>query len=193
MKLVVGLGNPGPEYVWSRHNAGWLMVDSYVRKIGLSEPCMKFGGAFWPAVPLEGERVAFLKPFTYMNLSGRSVGEAVKYFDVAPEDALVVFDDAALPFGKLRYRDSGSAGGQKGMISIIAALGTLDIPRLRMGIGDHAPQVDMKDWVLGKFPKGQRDRWPEVEKLAWQSLVKWLHGEAGEGFTAQIPEEPERR
>lgn len=154
---------------------------------------MKFGGAFWPAVPLEGERVAFLKPFTYMNLSGKSVLEAVRYFDVAPEDLLVIFDDVALPFGRLRYRDSGSAGGQKGMVSIIAMMDTADIPRLRVGIGDHAPQMDMKDWVLGKFPPAQRERWPEVEKLAWESLVKWLRGDAGEGFTVQIPEETEKK
>lgn len=189
MKLVVGLGNPGPEYVWSRHNAGWLLLDSYIGKIGMTEPRMKFGGAFWPAVPLEDERVAFLKPFTYMNLSGRSVGEAAKYFDVVPEDILVIFDDASLPFGKIRYRSKGSAGGQKGMISVITTLGTPDIPRLRVGIGSSGPHMDMVDWVLGKFPKNQRDRWPELEDVAWSGLMKWLKGDAGDGFTLQIPEE----
>lgn len=192
MKLVVGLGNPGPEYAWSRHNAGWLLLDYYVRRIGMPEPRMKFSGAFWPAEIVAGERVALLKPFTYMNLSGKSVIEAARYFDIPPEDILVVFDDAALPFGKLRYRSKGSAGGQKGMISIIAALDTLDIPRLRAGIGGSAPQVEMKDWVLGKFPKSQRDRWPELEEIAWGALLKWLGGDAGEGFTLQIPKEEER-
>ena len=89
MKLVVGLGNPGLEYVWSRHNAGWLALDSCIKRTGLAEPRMKYGGAFWPASPLSGERVAFLKPFTYMNLSGRSVLEAVRYFDIAPFDVFV--------------------------------------------------------------------------------------------------------
>jgi PTH1 family peptidyl-tRNA hydrolase len=190
LKLVVGLGNPGPEYAWSRHNAGWLLVDSFISRAGLPEPRMKFGGAFWPASPVAGERVAFLKPFTYMNLSGQSVVEAVRYYDIAPSDVMVVFDDVALSFGKLRYRASGSAGGQKGMISIIAGLDTLDIPRLRAGIDPPAPNVTMSDWVLGKFPKHQRDAWRLVEDLAWAGLGRWLSGAAGEGFTVQIEEAP---
>jgi PTH1 family peptidyl-tRNA hydrolase len=154
---------------------------------------MKFSGAFWPASPIEGEKVAFLKPFTYMNLSGNSVIEAARYYDLAPEDVLAVFDDAALPFGKLRYRRSGSAGGQKGMISIIAALGTLDVPRLRAGVGGPAPRVELRDWVLSKFPKQERDLWPLVEDLAWICLVKWLSGAAGEGFTVQIEDGCEKK
>lgn len=189
MKLVVGLGNPGPEYAWSRHNAGWLALDSFVGRIGLSEPRMKFGGAFWPAQLLEGERVAFLKPFTYMNLSGKSVAEAIRYHDVAPADLLILFDDVAIPFGKLRYRKSGSAGGQKGMVSILGMLGTLEVPRLRVGVGAPAPQIEMKDWVLGKFTKSQREQWPEIGELAWRAFMKWLGGTAGDGFTVQI--EPE--
>jgi len=186
LKLVVGLGNPGPEYVWSRHNAGWLVVDSFVGRLGLAEPRMKFGGAFWPPSSCGGDRVAFLKPFTYMNLSGKSVLEAARYHDVAPEDVLVVFDDVALPFGRLRYRSSGSAGGQKGMISVIGALGTLDVPRLRVGVGAPAPQMALPDWVLGKLPKEQRALWPKVDDLAWDALRKWIAGEAGEGFTVSI-------
>lgn len=189
MKLIVGLGNPGPEYAWSRHNAGWLALDSFIRRASLSEPRMKFGGAFWPAVPVEGERVAFLKPFTYMNLSGRSVSEAAKYHDVDPADIFVVFDDVAIPFGKLRYRASGSAGGQKGMISIIASLGSPDIPRLRIGVGAPRPQMEMADWVLGKFPKEQREDWHLIDDLAWDALKRWLRGEAGDGFTMQIRQE----
>ncbi|MDR3331429.1 MAG: aminoacyl-tRNA hydrolase [Synergistaceae bacterium] len=186
MKLVVGLGNPGPEYVWSRHNSGWLVIDSFVKRIGQGEPRMKFGGAFWLAAPLEGESVAFLKPFTYMNLSGKSVMEAVRYHDVAPGDVFVVFDDAALPFGRLRYRATGSAGGQKGMISILGALGTLDVPRMRVGVGSPDSRIDMRDWVLGKFPKEQRAKWPEIEELAWDGLLRWLGGSAGDGFTVRV-------
>lgn len=186
MKLVVGLGNPGLEYVWSRHNAGWLALDSCIKRTGLAEPRMKYGGAFWPASPLSGERVAFLKPFTYMNLSGRSVLEAVRYFDIAPFDVFVIFDDVALPFGKLRFRASGSAGGQKGMISILGALGTLDVPRLRIGIGAPAPQVEMADWVLGRFTNEQRGRWHLVEDKVWEALGLWLSGEAGSGFTLTV-------
>ncbi|MDR3254855.1 MAG: aminoacyl-tRNA hydrolase [Synergistaceae bacterium] len=185
MKLVVGLGNPGSEYAWSRHNSGWLLVDSFITRISLSEPRMKFSGAFWPPSVLFGERVAFLKPFTYMNDSGKSVVEAAAYHNAEPSDVLVLLDDAALPFGKLRYRASGSAGGQKGLVSIIALLGTLDVPRLRAGIGSPDSRIDMRDWVLGKFPKNERDEWHLVEDLAWQSLEKWVSGNAGDGFTVQ--------
>ena len=188
MKLVVGLGNPGPEYAWSRHNAGWLVLDSFVSRTGLSEPRMKFGGAFWDAGILEGQRVSFLKPFTYMNLSGKSVVEAVRYCNLEPSDILVFFDDVAIPFGKLRYRSSGSAGGQKGMISILGALGTLDVARLRIGVGSPVPGMEMADWVLGKLPQKEREQWNLIEDLAWSGLMKWLKGIAGDGFTVQIEE-----
>ncbi|MDR0616800.1 MAG: aminoacyl-tRNA hydrolase [Synergistaceae bacterium] len=188
MKLVVGLGNPGPEYAWSRHNAGWLLIDSFITRANLREPRMQFSGAFWSSSRVSGENVAFLKPFTYMNLSGKSVVEAARYFDISPSDVLVLFDDAALPFGKLRYRASGSAGGQKGMISILGGLGTLDVPRLRAGIGGPDAGIDMKGWVLGRFTNSQRDSWPLLEDLAWESFLKWLAGGAGDGFTVQIPD-----
>jgi PTH1 family peptidyl-tRNA hydrolase len=150
---------------------------------------MKFGGAFWPSSIVEGHSVAFLKPYTYMNLSGKSVSEASRYYDVAPEDILIVFDDTALPFGTLRYRSTGSAGGHKGMISIIAALGTLDVPRLRIGVGSPPDVVAKRDWVLGKMPHGQRGVWPDIEAAAWESLARWASGSAGEGFTIKIPGE----
>jgi PTH1 family peptidyl-tRNA hydrolase len=147
---------------------------------------MKFSGAFWPASQIEGESVAFLKPFTYMNLSGKSVAEAARYYDIAASDVLIVFDDAAIPFGSLRYRSSGSAGGHKGMISVIALFGTLDIPRLRVGIGGPPPYISMKDWALGKMPKEQRDAWPDVGNSAWEALSKWIRGASGQGFTLKI-------
>jgi PTH1 family peptidyl-tRNA hydrolase len=147
---------------------------------------MKFGGAFWPSARIEGEAVAFLKPFTYMNLSGKSVLEASRYYDVPSSDILVIFDDAALPFGRLRYRASGSAGGQKGMMSNLGGLGTLGVPRLRAGVDHPDAGIGMKDWVLGKFTRDQRESWPLVESLAWEGLMKWLSGAAGDGFTVQI-------
>ncbi len=147
---------------------------------------MKFGGAFWDVGMLEGQRVSFLKPFTYMNLSGKSVIEAVRYSNLEPADILVVFDDVAIPFGKLRYRSTGSAGGQKGMISILGALGTLDVARLRIGVGSPVPGMQMADWVLGKLPARQREQWHLIENLAWDSLIRWLNGRAGDGFTFQI-------
>jgi PTH1 family peptidyl-tRNA hydrolase len=146
---------------------------------------MKFGGAFWPASQIEGESVAFLKPYTYMNLSGGSASEAARYYDIAPEEVLVVFDDVAMPFGTLRYRASGSAGGHNGMISIIVAFDTLDVPRLRIGVGGPPAEVPMRNWVLGKMSKDQRGAWSEVESAAHDALRKWLAG-APDGFTLKI-------
>ena len=174
MKLIVGLGNPGVEYAWTRHNAGWLILDSFVSRLGLSEPRMKFKGAFWGPVLHNGERISLLKPYTYMNLSGLAVAEAVRYQNIEPSDILVIYDDAALPFGRVRIREKGSAGGQKGMMSILGALGTLDVPRLRIGVGEPQGSANMADWVLGRIPSGQKGLWPKLEDVAWEALNIWL-------------------
>lgn len=174
MKLIVGLGNPGVEYAWSRHNAGWLIIDSFVTRLRLSEPQTKFKGAYWGPLLHDGEKISFLKPYTYMNLSGLSVTEAVRYQNLEPSEVLVIYDDAALPFGKVRIRDKGSAGGQKGMMSILGALQTLEIPRLRIGVGEPQGPVNMADWVLGRIPPGQKEIWHKLEDVAWEALNLWL-------------------
>lgn len=140
----------------------------------MGEPRMKFRGAFWGPLTVEGQRISLLKPYTYMNLSGLSVLEAVKYQNIEPEDVLVIFDDAALPFGRLRMRGQGSAGGQKGMISILGALGTLEVPRLRIGIGAPAHGMEMSDWVLGGIPKEQRKTLEQISDAVWEGLTLWL-------------------
>ena len=174
MKLIVGLGNPGVEYAWTRHNAGWLMIDTFVSRLGLSEPQAKFKGAFWGPILHNGERISLLKPYTYMNLSGLSVAEAVRYQNIEPSEVLVIYDDAALPFGRVRIREKGSAGGQKGMMSILGALKTLEVPRLRIGVGEPQGPINMADWVLGRIPPGQNELWCKLEDVAWEALNIWL-------------------
>ena len=174
MKLIVGLGNPGVEYAWTRHNAGWLMIDTFVSRLGLSEPQAKFKGAFWGPILHNGERISLLKPYTYMNLSGLSVAEAVRYQNIEPSEVLVIYDDAALPFGRVRIREKGSAGGQKGMISILGALKTLEVPRLRIGVGEPQGPINMADWVLGRIPPGQKELWCKLEDVVWEALNIWL-------------------
>lgn len=174
MKLIVGLGNPGVEYAWTRHNSGWLVIDSFVSRLGLSEPQAKFKGAFWGPILHNGERISLLKPYTYMNLSGLSVAEAVRYQNIEPSEVLVIYDDAALPFGRVRIREKGSAGGQKGMMSILGALKTLEIPRLRIGVGEPQGPINMADWVLGRIPPGQKELWCKLEDVAWEALNIWL-------------------
>ena len=174
MKLIVGLGNPGVEYAWTRHNAGWLMIDTFVSRLGLSEPQAKFKGAFWGPILHNGERISLLKPYTYMNLSGLSVAEAVRYQNIGPSEVLVIYDDAALPFGRVRIREKGSAGGQKGMMSILGALKTLEVPRHRIGVGEPQGPINMADWVLGRIPPGQKELWCKLEDVAWEALNIWL-------------------
>ena len=174
MKLIVGLGNPGVEYAWTRHNAGWLMIDTFVSRLGLSEPQAKFKGAFWGPVLHNGEKISLLKPYTYMNLSGLSVAEAVRYQNIEPSEVLVIYDDAALPFGRVRIREKGSAGGQKGMMSILGALQTLEVPRLRIGVGEPQGPINMADWVLGRIPHAQKELWCKLEDVAWEALNIWL-------------------
>jgi PTH1 family peptidyl-tRNA hydrolase len=174
MRLVVGLGNPGPEYAFTRHNAGWIVLDAAIARWGLGAPRVRFRGAFWDFTPIRGVRTAFLKPLTYMNLSGLSVREAVSYFRIEPSDLLVLFDDAALPFGRLRLRGKGSAGGQKGMVSILGALGTLEVPRLRIGVGAPPGGTDLADWVLRSLSKERRIELDRVCERAFDAIEGWL-------------------
>jgi PTH1 family peptidyl-tRNA hydrolase len=150
------------------------MIDTFVSRLGLSEPQAKFKGAFWGPILHNGERISLLKPYTYMNLSGLSVAEAVRYQNIEPSEVLVIYDDAALPFGRVRIREKGSAGGQKGMMSILGALKTLEVPRLRIGVGEPQGPINMADWVLGRIPPGQKELWCKLEDVAWEALNIWL-------------------
>ena len=161
--LIVGLGNPGAEYEWTRHNLGFMLVDLLARGAG-REVRRSEGRALVGLAEIEGRRVELVKPQTYMNLSGESVACLLrKRIGLKPaSDLLVVSDDIALPFGTIRLRPRGSSGGQKGLKNIIAALGTDEFMRLRVGIRPEHPVSDTAAYVLERFPKAQRD---EVEKV----------------------------
>jgi peptidyl-tRNA hydrolase, PTH1 family len=161
--LIVGLGNPGAEYEWTRHNLGFMVVDLLARQAGREvkrAECRALVGR----AEVEGRAVELVKPQTYMNLSGESVACLLrKRAGLKPAaDVLVISDDIALPFGALRLRPRGSSGGQKGLKNIIAALGTDEFMRLRVGIRPEHPVGDTASYVLERFPKAQRD---EVEKV----------------------------
>lgn len=152
MKLIVGLGNPGKQYELTRHNVGFLCLDKLSEKYDLS---FKFESSFNAMVALKninGEKCIFIKPQTYMNLSGEAVGKVLKYYKVDIKDFLVIYDDMDLPIGSLRLREKGSAGGHNGIKNIIQHLSTMDFKRIRVGISGHA-NIDAKDYVLGKFNK----------------------------------------
>lgn len=146
MKLVVGLGNPGKEYASTRHNIGFMCVDNYVGNCDWKE---KFN-ALYQQVVINGEKVLFIKPLTYMNLSGQAVRGFVDYFKIDIEDILIIQDDLDLALGKIRLKINSSAGGHNGIKSIINELGTDNFARLKIGIA-HSEFSDTKDYVLGKF------------------------------------------
>ena len=148
--LVVGLGNPGPKYDWTRHNMGFLVIDALADRLDVPVQRLRFRALTNTAV-LGGRSVLLMKPTTYMNLSGESVGEAARFYKIPPDHVLVISDDVALAQGRLRIRRSGSAGGHNGLKNIIAHLGTAAFPRVRVGVGDKPhPDSDMADWVLAK-------------------------------------------
>lgn len=149
--LVVFLGNPGPRYEGTRHNAGFMTADAMAKSKGVPINRSRFK-ALTATCQVGEESVMLMKPQTFMNLSGEAAVQAVKFYKIPPEHVIVVSDETSLPIGKLRVRRKGSAGGHNGLKSIIACLGTDNFPRIRLGVGAPPhPDYDMADWVLSSF------------------------------------------
>jgi PTH1 family peptidyl-tRNA hydrolase len=172
LKLVVGLGNPGSRYQGTRHNIGFELVDLLARGGQGASFSRKFDGQV-AEVEIDFRRVLLLKPESFMNLSGRSVGQAVRFYKLQPADILVNCDDLSLPVGKLRIRPGGSDGGQKGLRDITAHLGTEQFPRLRIGIGDQGAG-DAADYVLSRFRSPERSLIDDTLILASQAVAVWV-------------------
>lgn len=172
MKLVVGLGNPGSKYERTRHNIGFEVVDRLAALGSGATFARKFEGLVAEA-DVDDHRVLLLKPQTFMNLSGRSVGQTLRFYKLDPADLLVVCDDLSLPLGKLRLRGGGSDGGQKGLKDVTAHLGTAAYPRLRVGIGERG-EVDAADFVLSRFRNVERPVIDDALILASQSIAVWV-------------------
>jgi len=168
MFLIVGLGNPGLEYEWSRHNLGWMLIDKMARETG-TEIKRRECSALVGRVTVENHEALLVKPQTFMNLSGQAVGCLIgKYESVLPAQHLIVIsDDLALPFGTIRIRERGSAGGHNGLKSIIGTLGN-DFIRLRIGIQPEHPISDVKRFVLDPFARSMR---AEVEEIVERSAA----------------------
>ena len=149
--LLVGLGNPGSKYESTRHNMGWLALDSLMEREKFTLNKLRFK-AWTGMLDYKGHKILVMKPQTYMNLSGEAVGEAARFYKIPSDHVLVIYDDVSLPLGKLRIRDKGSAGGHNGLKNIIAHLGTDVFPRVKVGVGAPShPDYDMVDWVIGSF------------------------------------------
>ncbi len=175
--LLVGLGNPGKEYENTRHNAGFLSVDYIAEKKGVRIDRVKFK-ALTATVEIGGVGVLLMKPQTFMNLSGEAVGEAARFYKLAPENVIVISDDTTLDVGRLRVRRSGSAGGHNGLKSINEHLGTDAYPRIKVGVGQKPHKdFDLADWVLSAFSKEDTEKLCEVYVRVLSGAEKMIAGD----------------
>ena len=177
MFVIVGLGNPTAQYEGTRHNAGFDVIDVLAEKYNISVDARKCR-AFCGKGVIAGQKVLLVKPQTYMNLSGESVGGIVNYYKIDPEsDLLVIYDDISLDVGQLRIRKKGSAGGHNGIKSIIAHLGTTVFPRIKVGVGEKPKNYDLADYVLGHFSKQERELMEEGYEHASDAVEQIVQGE----------------
>ncbi len=171
MKIIVGLGNPGSKYAASRHNLGFQAIDILAARHGIEREQKRFDAWLAP-MRWRGEKVLLVKPLTYMNLSGRAVQSIMHWYKSELRDLIVVYDDMDLGPGSIRIRASGGAGGHKGMLSIISALGSQEFARVRIGIG--RPENDTIDWVLGAISAEEQEKTKKALNQGADALECWI-------------------
>ena len=171
MRLIVGLGNPGEEYEWTRHNLGFMLIDKLAAAAGATVKRRECRSLVGSAI-IENERVRLVKPQTFMNLSGEAIACLLAKYEIKDpvKSLIVISDDLALPFGTIRLRPRGSAGGHNGLKSIIGATGTNEFIRLRIGIQPDHPVTDAKAFVLDQIRKPQREEVGKILDLAAEAL-----------------------
>lgn len=175
MKIVVGLGNPGREYAGTRHNVGFEVADRLAA--AHTDGAWRAGGSVLQVRWRRGaadEDVLIVKPLTFMNLSGEAVGEVIRFYKVPVGDVLIVCDDVNLPLGRLRARASGSEGGHNGLKSIAQHLGTIEYPRLRIGVGRGDARRDLADHVLARFEPEEAELAAEAVARAAEAVGLWI-------------------
>jgi peptidyl-tRNA hydrolase, PTH1 family len=182
MKVIVGLGNPGTQYDWTPHNIGFLAIDSIAERAGIrvTRPESKSQVGVGK---LAGEDVVLAKPQTFMNLSGGAVRMLLERYECGPEDLIVLSDEAMLPWGMLRIRERGSAGGHNGLNSIIGSLGTNEFIRIRLGVQPEHPLGDMADYVLGAMRKPEREIAAQMAVETAEAVEMILTGGVGQAMT----------
>ena len=171
--LIVGLGNPGKQYERTVHNVGFMVVDSLLDKLGVKAKD-KGCEAVFATTFCKGNKVIIAKPQTYMNLSGESVKQLVKYNGMDASDVIVVYDDIDLPLGAIRIRKEGSAGTHNGMKNVIANLGTTQIARIRVGVGDDRGKMQLKDYVLSNVCGEKKEKLDKVIDRVSQCLQDYI-------------------
>jgi PTH1 family peptidyl-tRNA hydrolase len=182
VKLICGLGNPGAEHTGDRHNAGYLVVEALASWAAIPLDMAKFEGRLG-AGRLGAERVLLLKPETYMNLSGQSVGAAARFYKIAPVDVLVVHDELDLPFGRLQLKSGGGTAGHNGLKSILSGLGDEGFARLRVGVGKPEGKQKVVGHVLSGFTVEERGLLPEILERAAEAAAGWATLPLGEAMT----------
>lgn len=162
--IIVGLGNPGSKYENTRHNAGFIVIDKIAENMQINITKLKFKSLIGEGT-IGGSKVLFMKPSTFMNLSGQAVTEAMSFYKLPPEKVLVIFDDISLEPGKMRIRRSGSHGGHNGMKNIIYLSGSDQFPRIKIGVGKKPhPEYDLADWVLSRFTDSEIKQLDDIAK-----------------------------
>lgn len=174
--LIVGLGNPGKQYENTRHNAGFICLDFFAEKEGIKIDRLKFKSLMGEG-RIKGHRCLFLKPQTFMNLSGEAVRDAADFYKIKPENIIVIYDDISLEPGKVRIRRKGSDGGQNGMKNIIYHMKSDAIPRIKVGIGAKPnPEYDLADWVLSRFSRDEAEKIKAAAEKAATALEFMVEG-----------------
>ena len=173
MKLVVGLGNPGAKYKGTRHNVGFMTMDevAYQEKFDFDKALFD---AVFAQVQIDGEKVIFMKPLTFMNLSGEAIRPLMNYFKITIEDLLVVYDEMDLPVGKIRLRQKGSAGGHNGIKSIISCLGTSEFNRIKVGVGRPKEGRTVVGHVLNRFEKEEEEDIIFAVQKSVDAIRSWI-------------------
>ena len=184
MYIIAGLGNPTMQYEGTRHNAGFDVIDALADKYNISVDGRKNRAYIGKGI-IEGQKVLLVKPQTYMNLSGESIGGLVDYFKIDEEqDLIVIYDDISLSPGQIRIRKKGSAGGHNGIKSLINELGTQEFQRIRVGVGKKPVHYDLADWVLGHFKKEEREVMDKSVQLSAEAVESIL--DKGIGFAMNM-------
>ena len=169
--LIVGLGNIGVEYANTRHNIGFMVLDAWAQASNIVFESGRYGST--TTVSFKGRKFTLLKPSTYMNLSGKAVRYWMNELKIQPENLLVISDDLNIPFGTLRLRKNGSAGGHNGLTNISELLGTQDYARIRVGIGNEFGRGQQVGYVLGEFSEGERKEIPDICKRVIDGVKAW--------------------
>ncbi|MDN5337654.1 MAG: peptidyl-tRNA hydrolase, family [Thermotogaceae bacterium] len=172
--MLVGLGNPGPRYAFTRHNVGFMVIDE-ILKGHRSDYIQRNKSYDLGKITIDEESLFFLKPLTFMNLSGTVLPEVLNILKINYTEILVIYDDIALPLGKIRIRKNGSSGGHNGIKSVIQYLGTQDFARLRIGIGPKPEGITLTDFVLGEFTEEEFDILKKVLKISVEAIECILH------------------